>query len=174
MMSFLSLRKAVALLMCCGSALLLSACNNNSNANADFHYHNGETGNLADYRGRWLIINYWAVWCKPCVEEIPELNHFAEQQRGIAAILGVDYDQLQGEALQQAIDKLAIAFPVLLKDPSAALGYPRPTVLPTTLIFNPDGQLHRTLLGPQTLHSLQAALTTTAAPPPKGDTHDGQ
>ena len=105
------------------------------------------------------FFNYWAIWCKPCIEEIPELNHFAASKQGEVVLFGVDFDLSQGETLQQSMEKLDIRFPVLIDDPAGILGYDRPSVLPTTVVFNPAGQLHRVLLGPQTEQSLLQAIT---------------
>lgn len=136
----------------------LSGCS--EQRSPDFQLHDGQQGYFADFHGKWLVINYWAVWCKPCIEEIPELNALAQSPDIV--VLGVDFDGQQAEALQQAINKLAIEFPILLQDPASQLGYQRPSVLPTTVILNTEGKLHGTLLGPQTLHSVKAALSSPA------------
>jgi thiol-disulfide isomerase/thioredoxin len=133
--------------------LFLSACDS-----TDYRDHRGNSGRFADHRGQWIVINYWATWCKPCVEEIPELNHFASEREGEVVLFGVDFDQNSGQQLQEGIEKLGIEFPVLITDPTIPLGFTRPTVLPTTLVFDPDGKLHKTLLGPQTETSLQQAI----------------
>ncbi len=132
---------------------LLTAC-----GKSDYQDHQGNHGNFSDHQGKWMIINYWAVWCKPCIEEIPELNHFAEKHRDKVVLFGVDYDGKQAEELQQGIDKLGINFVVLTSDPATTLQYQRPNVLPTTLIFDPEGKLHRTLKGPQTEQTLLEAV----------------
>lgn len=132
---------------------LLAACEP-----VDFTDNDGNSGRFADYQGQWILINYWAVWCKPCIEEIPELNQFAAQQRGKVKVFGVDFDQSSGEKLQQRIDALGIQFPLLMSDPSTVLGFPRPTVLPTTLLIDPQGKIHKTLHGPQTRDSLLDAI----------------
>ncbi len=110
-----------------------------------------------DWSGRWVVINYWAEWCKPCLTEIPELNEFAEHNRDTSVVVGVNYDGVQGADLDRLIAKFDIRFQVI-DDPAGRLGYPRPTVLPTTMIIDPHGNIKETLLGPQTLASLQAAI----------------
>jgi len=126
---------------------------------SDYQDHQGNSGNFSDHLGQWMLINYWAVWCKPCIEEIPELNHFAEKNSDKVVLFGVDYDGSQAEKLQENINKLGISFPVLINDPATILQYQRPDVLPTTLIFNPEGKLHRSLKGPQTEQTLMDAIT---------------
>jgi thiol-disulfide isomerase/thioredoxin len=109
--------------------------------------------NLEQYHGQWLVINYWAEWCKPCAEEIPELNAL-DQRYSQVTVVGVNYDGASGPALKQQEEKLGVEFGTLESDPAGTLGIPRPRVLPTTLILNPDGKLATTLVGPQTLISL--------------------
>lgn len=108
----------------------------------------------------WTVINYWAVWCAPCREEIPELNHLARSHAETVRVFGVNYDGATGEALDKAIRDLGIAFPVLAQDPQPALGIARPQALPVTLLIKPDGTLHEILLGPQTAEGLWQKMAT--------------
>ncbi len=123
---------------------------------------------LESLRGQWVVVNYWAKWCKPCIKEIPELNALDRQYPQVA-VLGVNFDGLSGAELEQQVSELGIAFPILPEDPAAALGTDRPVVLPTTLVLDPDGKLVHTLVGPQTLESL-ALATGQAAMPEAGPT----
>ena len=104
--------------------------------------------------GQWRVINYWAIWCAPCREEIPELN--ALDDRTDLMVFAVNYDGQNGEALQSQAAEMGITFTLLEKDPGAALGVERPRVLPTTLLVNPEGAVTDTLVGPQTQESLLA------------------
>lgn len=108
-----------------------------------------------DYDGKWLLVNYWAEWCSPCRREIPELN---EIQTAGVAVLGVNFDELQGADLDASIDALGIRFPVALADPRERWGADRPEVLPTTLVIAPDGRLHDVLVGPQDRVTLAVAM----------------
>lgn len=110
---------------------------------------------LDELQGQWVVINYWAIWCKPCAEEIPELNALDELP-GVT-VLGVNFDGASGAELAQQLQQLAIRFPTLDADPAAQLGLARPSVLPTTLVLDPSGKLRETLVGPQTLQSLRLA-----------------
>jgi thiol-disulfide isomerase/thioredoxin len=108
--------------------------------------------------GRWTAINYWAIWCYPCRTEIPEFNDFAADNSERVAVYAVNFDELRGEALLDQAAELGINFTLLEEDPAAALGYARPTVLPTTIILDPSGKLVARLIGPQTEASLEAEI----------------
>ena len=129
-------------------------------------FADGSARTFQDWAGRWLVINYWAEWCAPCRDEIPELNALHEARPWFVSVVGVNYDGLQGEKLNEAIVRMGIEFPVLVADPKARWGYVDPVVMPMTAIIAPDGQLHRQLMGPQTQQALMAAMS--AGPAPKG------
>ena len=111
---------------------------------------------LESLRGQWVVVNYWAKWCKPCIEEIPELNHLDAGYDDIA-VLGVNYDGLAGEELAVQERDLGVQFPTIA-DPAAQLGIPRPVVLPTSVLIGPGGEVRATLIGPQTEESLLEAI----------------
>ena len=103
----------------------------------------------------WNVINYWAIWCKPCREEIPELNQLNQIENVV--VLGVNFDGKVGEALISDASDLGIAFDII-DDPAAYLNISRPSVLPTTLVLSPEGTLVATLVGPQTAESIMAHI----------------
>lgn len=118
---------------------------------------------LEDLRGQWVLVNYWAQWCKPCIEEIPELNAFDARHTDVA-VLGVNFEGTTGDELTRQEKSLGIAFPTI-DDPSAQLGIPRPAVLPTTLLIDPTGTVVKQLLGPQTAETLGAAIAAAGNEP---------
>ena len=136
-------------------ALLLGACSPGNDTTSE--------PDLDRLRGQWVVINYWAQWCKPCIKEIPELNTL-DQKYPQVTVLGVNYDGATGEDLAAQLAKLGIEFSTLTTDPAGQLGASRPEVLPTTLILDPTGQLSATLVGPQNLASLAQATGQTAEP----------
>jgi thiol-disulfide isomerase/thioredoxin len=123
----------------------------------------GSTESLASHRGRWVVVNYWAEWCAPCRHEIPELNALQAERAADVTIFGVNFDGLTGEPLQALATKMDIRFALLRDDPGVAIGVPRPEVLPTTVVIDPEGRT-TTLVGPQTRATLTVALGGAAAP----------
>jgi thiol-disulfide isomerase/thioredoxin len=130
----------------------------------DFSYADGASGHYADWDGRWVVINYWAEWCAPCREEIPQLNALdaALKGRGVR-VVGVNYDGLRGPALVALMKKLGIDYPVMESDPRSHFEYALPSVLPTTVVIDPTGAVAATLVGPQTRASLEAQLGISVA-----------
>ena len=110
---------------------------------------------------QWNVINYWAIWCKPCREEIPELNQLNQVENVV--VLGVNFDGKVGEALISDAVDLGIAFEVI-DDPASNLNISRPSVLPTTLVLSPEGTLVATLVGPQTAESIMAYIDLDKRP----------
>ena len=110
---------------------------------------------------QWNVINYWAIWCKPCREEIPELNQLNQIENVV--VLGVNFDGKVGEALASDVGDLGIAFDII-DDPASNLNISRPSVLPTTLVLSPEGTLVATLVGPQTAESIMAYIDLDKRP----------
>ncbi|SDZ89898.1 TlpA family protein disulfide reductase [Microbulbifer marinus] len=136
---------------CLWLAAAISACSDGAGELATID------GESIEPSGKVLLVNYWAEWCKPCREEIPELNHLAGGDAGVQ-VVGVNYDQLPAATIAAQAAKLGIEFPVLAAEPAGRWGQPRPEVLPTTFIIGADGEWRQTLVGPQTEESLRAAL----------------
>ena len=143
-------------LLLSAAGVLLAACM--GDAPRVFEDAQGNPLRLDDYQGRWVLINYWAVWCAPCREEVPVLNRFAEQHGDVAAVIGVNLDGRRGAQLRAEMAQLGIRFPVLAQDPGPALGLSFPAVVPTTWLLNPAGEPVRALLGPQDAAALAAAI----------------
>lgn len=109
--------------------------------------------------GQWLLVNYWAEWCRPCIEEIPELAAFAAANTERARVLLVNFDDVKEPELSAQATRLGIPIALLLEhDPARELGLERPQVLPSTFVIAPDGTLRATLRGAQTAAKLTAAI----------------
>ena len=77
-------------------------------------------------------------------------------------MLGVNFDGLRGEALTSLIEEMDIRFPVLVNDPGHRWGQGPPTVLPSTLVIDPEGNLRDVLVGPQSYETLARAVELTS------------
>ncbi|MFO7705657.1 MAG: TlpA disulfide reductase family protein [Halopseudomonas sp.] len=141
-------QRAMILLVC----LTLAACGAEQWTDQD---GNGYTS--SDLDGRWLVVNYWAEWCAPCREELPELNALNTVADNIQ-VVGIHFDAYQGAELLELSQRMDIHFPVLGHDFAAAYALPMPQVLPTTYIINPAGELAHTLQGPQDEAGLLALM----------------
>ena len=129
--------------------LLLSTC-----SKPDYELFEGPMGNKSDFLGKWLVVNYWADWCPPCIKEMPELESFYEQHNSRALVVAYNFDQLEGEELKDQIERFKVNVPSILTDPGSLFGWEVPPSLPATYILTPDGNLVETLIGPQTKDSL--------------------
>lgn len=116
----------------------------------------GQRQALDDYEGRWLVVNYFAEWCAPCLRELPLLNALSEAAE--PAVLAVSFDALPAQALGELQQKYRMLMPV-----AAGLEGPwpfeLPRVLPTTFVIDPDGRLaaeHRGELHPEHIDHWQA------------------
>ncbi|PRB83882.1 TlpA disulfide reductase family protein [Pseudomonas sp. MYb185] len=118
--------------------------------------HEGNSLSQTDLEDRWVVVNYWAEWCAPCLHELPEFNRLAEHP-GVT-VLGVNYDGVSGDALLELAQKMDIQFAVMGQDFVDSMGLERPQVLPTTYVFDPQGKLQHSLPGPQTEQSLLVLL----------------
>lgn len=120
----------------------------------------GEKTPFSSLSGKWVLINYWASWCRPCLAEIPVLNRFYEKHKaGNVALFAVNYDTPSLKEQESLIKQFNIHYPALLKDPSNALHLGSIHGVPVTFVFNPQGKLVKKLYGSQTMASLDEVLT---------------
>ena len=113
----------------------------------EFERADGPKVNWDLLRGQWVLVNYWAEWCKPCLEEIPELNELDKAPD--IAVLGVNFDGVRGEELVQLGKRMGIEFTMLAEDPAARLDWQTPVALPATFVVTPEGELLEAALGPR-------------------------
>ncbi len=113
---------------------------------------------LNDYQGKWVLVNYWANWCKPCLTEMPALNSFYETNKKIIVVLGVNFDGTDDQELNRIAQERHISYPLLSSLNNTQLEEQDFSVLPVSFLFNPEGKLVKTLRGPQTTESLQILL----------------
>ena len=125
----------------------------------DYELFGGSKGNKSDFLGKWLVVNYWADWCPPCIKEMPELESFYNQNKDKALVLAYNFDRLEGEELKDQIKRFKVNVPSIMTDPGLLFGWETPPSLPATYILTPEGKLVETLIGPQTRNSLEEIIS---------------
>ena len=141
------------------TTLLLSGCGNDYGVD---QYGKKVASERLDKQ--WLVVNYWAEWCGPCRTEIPELNVLADRLKDKKiGVFGVNFDNVQGEELKSASEKLGIKFTVLASDPADLFELPRSEALPVTYIIDNKGKVREQLLGEQTAAGVMAKLEALQA-----------
>jgi len=118
----------------------------------------GEQISFDDFRGQWVIVNYWATWCVPCITEIPELNAFYAANQTHAVVFGVNFEGLDNPGLRTAAQHFDIQYPLLTHDPTAKFGVGDIVVLPTTIIIDPEGRVVDKIAGEQTQVGLEKII----------------
>ena len=105
---------------------------------------------LSDYRGKVVLINFWASWCRECITEMPSLNKLYSQFSGQGlAVLGVTVDR-KSEDAAAAAKKARVAFPILLDNKGEVFIKKYAVIgLPTTIIVDRKGIIRETLIGTQ-------------------------
>ena len=107
----------------------------------------GAPVSLAKYRGRVVLVNFWATWCPPCVEETPSLEQFASELHGRGVVvIGVSVDE-SGRALRAFIKQYHLTYPIA-RDPGGSMAARFGTFkFPETYILGRDGHLAEKIIG---------------------------
>lgn len=118
----------------------------------------GQLQRLGDYRGKWVLVNFWATWCPPCLAEVPELValHNAHRDKDLI-VIGISMDSTP-ESVADFAKRKKISYPLVLGSEKIAQQIGKVEVLPTSFLFGPDGQLVTTQAGELTRESVEAFL----------------
>jgi thiol-disulfide isomerase/thioredoxin len=102
---------------------------------------------LADYKGKWVVLNFWATWCAPCRREMPSLERLQAAMPDIA-VVPVATGRNAVEGIQRFFDEAGVTTLPILRDPTSDLAHAMGIMgLPVTVILNPDGQEVARLIG---------------------------
>ena len=125
---------------------------------ADIDLHNTKDIASSNLSGQWVMINYWADWCPPCLKEMPELVAFAEANKDVN-VFAFNFDQLEGQDLDYEIKKFGVDITSILSHPRDIWGIESPATLPATYFINPKGEIVKSLFRPQTQESLEGVFS---------------
>lgn len=102
----------------------------------------GKQRRLSEFRGKWVLVNYWATWCPPCLEELPELEVFhVKHQHRNAVVIGVNLEEIGLARLRAFVEDQFISFPVLREKPGPRTVLGAVPALPTSYLISPAGEL---------------------------------
>lgn len=100
----------------------------------------GKSHKLSNYKGKWVLVNYWATWCPPCVVEIPDLAALHKDKRNNLVVLGVAMDYQDPNQVLDFARQRAIPYPIILGDDRSTEQIGPVRGLPTTYLYNPEGK----------------------------------
>jgi thiol-disulfide isomerase/thioredoxin len=134
------------------SVIVLTGCQK-----FDIDVYNGPDTSLENLKGKWVVINYWADWCPPCLKEMPELVNFANANPDIN-VYAFNYDELEISELKPQLKKFSVDIPSIISHPRDIWGIKTPQTIPATYFINTDGELVLSLFKPQTEETLTNQL----------------
>ena len=115
----------------------------------------GKPYDLAAHRGHWVVVNFWATWCAPCLKEMPELSALDAMRENIE-VIGLAYEDIEAADMQAFLKKHPVVYPIAIVDvynPPADFATPRG--LPMTYLIAPDGKVAKQFLGPVTAKDIE-------------------
>lgn len=125
----------------------------------------GKTFDLAGERGKWVIVNFWATWCSPCIAEMPAISKYVATHKDVTAI-GLAYDRTPRADIVKFAQEHSVDYPLAQLDMDhLPAGLAMPVGLPTTYLIAPDGREAHRFIGPVDAKLLDAAIAAAGARP---------
>ena len=120
----------------------------------------GKTHTLAGYKGKWVLVNYWATWCPPCLHEIPDLIALHENKKNNLVVIGVALDFRNAQQVTDFADGLMVNYPIVLGSSQVVNQIGPVQGLPTTYLYNPDGKMVAQQVGAITRAAVESYITS--------------
>ena len=123
---------------------------------SDFKTIDGDDWSWSDLKGEWVVVNYFAEWCAPCLKEVPELNAFYRDSG--FKLFGISYDGENDAQMQAVRKKYDMQFPIISAEVQPRLPMQKPSALPATYLIDDQGKVRKRLMGEQTKSSIAQAI----------------
>lgn len=120
----------------------------------------GKSHSLAGYKGKWVLVNYWATWCPPCLEEIPDLIALHENKKNNLVVIGVALDYRNKQQVTDFAEGLLVTYPIVLGNPQIVNQIGPVQGLPTTYLYNPDGKMVAQQVGAITRQAVESYIAS--------------
>ena len=117
----------------------------------------GKSHSLAGYRGKWVIVNFWATWCPPCLEEIPDLVAIKDARKDVE-VIGIAMEFQDAKQVMQFVDGMFVNYPIVLGDRKVSESIGQVDGLPTTFIYDPQGKLAERHVGKITRKQIERII----------------
>ena len=117
---------------------------------------NGKEQRISDYRGKWVLVNYWATWCMPCIKELPELEAFHNKHKADkAVVLGLNMESIKLDKLRSFIKDKSVTYPIVQVEMAVETPFGTVFGMPTSFLINPKGEVAAREAGTITAKSLE-------------------
>ncbi len=112
---------------------------------------------LSDLHGKWVLVNFWATWCPPCLQEMPDLDAIQKQHKDLQ-VLGVAVMYQSRKEVLDMVAKLSISYPIVLGNEDTAGDFGGLDGMPTSFLYSPSGKLVGHHQGPLTKTEIEQAI----------------
>ncbi len=118
----------------------------------------GKVHKLSNYKGKWVLVNFWATWCPPCLEEIPDLVALHENKKNKLVVIGVAMDYRDPKEVLAFAEQQMISYPIVLGDSQSVAEVGPVRGLPTTYLYDPQGKVVAYNVGALTRSAVEAYI----------------
>ncbi|PID49420.1 MAG: alkyl hydroperoxide reductase [Proteobacteria bacterium] len=124
-------------------------------ANFAFQDIYGKNHRFSDFRGKWVVVNYWSTRCTPCISELPTLKYIAHRFRNKVVVLGMDAGETPDREMRTFVRRHGINYTVVPTQDSTMFALGLIYGVPTTYIVSPRGQIVASHMGVMSVRQIQ-------------------